>query len=51
LRLDEALAELKLMAMQSNGVTDVDIWDFLPYHDAPELTFEAAFAQYGSEDD
>jgi hypothetical protein len=47
--LDESLAELKLMFAQANGVENIDIWDYLPYHDAPELTFDEAREMY--EDD
>lgn len=50
LRIDEALAELKLMFAQSNGATDIDIWDFLPNHDAPDLTFDDAYEKYADED-
>lgn len=38
------------MFRQMNGETDVDIWDHLPYHDAPELSFDDAFARYEKHD-
>ncbi|MDG9788735.1 hypothetical protein, partial [Acinetobacter johnsonii] len=49
LRLDESLAEIKLMFRQMNGESDVDIWDYLPYHDAPDLSFDAAYAKYNED--
>ncbi|MCU4539640.1 hypothetical protein KTJ16_00400 [Acinetobacter bereziniae] len=44
------MAEMKLMYAQSHGEADVEIWDYLPYHDAPEMTFDEAFDRYSSED-
>lgn len=38
------------MTAQVNGNPDADIWDFLPYHDAPVMDFDAAFERYGDED-
>lgn len=34
------------MFAQVNGVEGAEIWDFLPYHDAPELTFDEAREMY-----
>jgi len=37
------------MFRQMNGETDVDIWDHLPYHDAPELSFDDAYTKYNED--
>lgn len=46
LRLDEALAALKFMYAKVEGFQVDDEFDFMPHHDAPEISFEEAMQQY-----
>ena len=47
LRLDDALADLKYMYAVAEGFKVEDRYDFLPFHDAPEISFEEAMQMFG----
>jgi len=49
LRLDERMAALKYMYAKSNSFDVSDQFDFMPYHDAPDIGFEEAMQMYGGE--
>ena len=49
LRFEEVLAGLKFMYAKAEGFQVEDEYDFLPHHDAPEISFEEAMQQYGGE--
>ncbi|QXR29263.1 hypothetical protein EGT69_009965 [Acinetobacter junii] len=49
LRLDESLSLLKLMYARANSFECSDEYDFMPYHDAPDISFEEAMKMYGAE--
>lgn len=45
-RLQQELAELKLMLAAKLGATDTDLYDYMPNEDAPDITFDEMRKQY-----
>jgi len=48
LKLDESLANIKFILAKHAGIEVTDLFDFMPYHDAPEISFEEAMQNYNS---
>lgn len=46
-RLEQELAELKMMFAVKLGAKDVDIYDYMPHEDAPVISFEEMKQRYG----
>ncbi|EHU1962699.1 hypothetical protein VXQ42_04990 [Acinetobacter baumannii] len=49
MRLDESLAALKYMFAKANSFEVSDEYDFMPYHDAPDIGFEEAMHMYSGD--
>lgn len=49
--MEEIMAEMKHMFMLSKGVSDLDIYDFMPYHDVPFTSFEEEYQRYHQDDE
>lgn len=45
-RLEQELAELKMMFAIKLGAKDVDIYDYMPHEDAPMISFNEMREQY-----
>ena len=49
--MDLALAQIKYMLGQKLGYENQDIYDYLPYEDAPPISFDEMREKYDDEDE